>query len=119
MTTTTITNPPQRRNQIIQGDALTVLKTLPSESVDMTLCSPPYYNLRDYSVEGQIGLESTPQEYIDKLVAVFDQVKRVLKPSGSCWIVISDSYGPDKSLMLVPERFAISMIDHGWILRNV
>ena len=84
----------------------------------MTLCSPPYYNLRDYGHPDQIGLESSSQDYIDKLISIFQEVKRVLKKEGSCWVVISDSYNSNKSLSMIPERFAISMIDHNWILRN-
>lgn len=77
---------------ILQGDALTVLKTLPSESVNMCVTSPPYYALRDYGVDGQIGLEETPEAYIENLVAVFREVKRVLKNDGTLWVNIGDSY---------------------------
>ena len=77
---------------ILQGDALTVLKTLPSESVNMCVTSPPYYALRDYGVDGQIGLEGTPEAYIKNLVAVFREVKRVLKNDGTLWVNIGDSY---------------------------
>ncbi len=66
---------------------------------------------------GQLGLEPTPQLYIKHLVGVFDEVKRVLKPSGTCWVNIGDSFG-DKSLEHIPSRFAIAMTDNGWILRN-
>lgn len=114
------------------------------------MTSPPYWALRDYGVVGQLGLEPTFQEYINKLVTVFDEIKRVLKKEGSCWVVIGDTYGThasggkncmrnfrkadiavvngigtmkkktnfEKSLLMIPERFAIAMIDHGWILRN-
>lgn len=78
--------------QIIIDDALNGLSQLKSESVDVCVTSPPYYNLRNYDADGQIGFESTPQEYIDRLVAVFREVKRVLKPDGTLWIVIADSY---------------------------
>ena len=77
---------------ILQGDALEVLKTLPSESVNMCVTSPPYYGLRDYGVDGQIGLEETPEDYIQRLVAVFQEVKRVLKDDGTLWVNIADSY---------------------------
>lgn len=77
---------------ILQGDALTVLKTLPSEIVNMCVTSPPYYALRDYGVDGQIGLEETPEAYIENLVAVFREVKRVLKNDGTLWVNIGDSY---------------------------
>lgn len=78
--------------KIIQGDCLDVLKTLPDRSVDMCLTSPPYYLLRDYGIEGQIGLEETPEQYIEKLVDVFREVKRVLKDDGTLWVNIGDSY---------------------------
>ena len=77
---------------IIQGDALTELKKLSAESVDCCVTSPPYYRLRDYGCEGQIGLEPTVEEYIDKLTAIFHEVKRVLKADGTLWINIADSY---------------------------
>lgn len=129
-----------------------VLKTIPNESIDCVVTSPPYWALRDYGVAGQIGLESTIEEYLDKLLAVFDEVKRVLKPSGTCWINFGDTFAnktkgghrnrlqgnmydsltkratfpklktelsiPPKSLCLIPARFALKMIERGWILRN-
>ena len=79
-------------NTIIPGDALTTLLTLPDNSVDCCVTSPPYYGLRDYGVSGQIGLEETPEAYIERLVAVFMEVYRMLKKSGTLWIVIGDSY---------------------------
>jgi len=135
------------RNKILQGDALEVLKTLPDESVDMCLTSPPYWALRDYGVEGQLGLEPTFQEYIDKLCDIFDEVKRVLKKEGTCWVNMGDTYGQSggagsqygkhrmetlgmkkygghnvdgmsKCLLQIPSRFAIEMCNRGWILRN-
>lgn len=78
--------------KIIIADALVGLKSLPDESVDMCVTSSPYFNLRDYGVEGQIGKERTAEEYISRLTLVFHEVKRVLKPDGTLWIVISDSY---------------------------
>lgn len=78
--------------RIIQGDSLEVLKTLPNESVDCVITSPPYWALRDYGCEGQLGLEPTFQEYIDKLCNIFDEVKRVLKKEGTCWVNIGDTY---------------------------
>jgi DNA modification methylase len=79
-------------NKIIQGDSLEVLKTLPDESVDCVITSPPYWALRDYGVAGQLGLEPTFQEYITKLCDMFDEVKRVLKKEGTCWVNIGDTY---------------------------
>lgn len=77
---------------IYTGDALTVLKTLPSESVNMCVTSPPYYGLRDYGVDGQIGLEETPDAYIERLTDVFREVRRVLRNDGTLWVNIGDSY---------------------------
>lgn len=114
-------------NKIYNGDALDVLKTFPDECVDMVITSPPYWALRDYGAEGQLGLESTFQEYINKLCDIFDEVKRVLKKSGSCWVNLGDAYSgsgkgvggiKSKSLLQIPSRFAIEMYNRGWILRN-
>ena len=79
-------------NKVYIGDCFDVLKTFPSESIDMCITSPPYWGLRDYGVNTQLGLEKTPEQFIDKLCDVFDEVKRVLKPNGSCWVNIGDSY---------------------------
>ena len=84
-------------NKIIQGDALEVLKTLPNEAVDCVITSPPYWGLRDYGVEGQLGLESTPEEYVERLVEIFRESKRVLKKEGTCWLNLGDSYVSGKS----------------------
>lgn len=81
---------------IIQGDCLEVLKTLPDAFVDCCVTSPPYYGLRDYGVGGQIGLEDTPEEYIQRLVDVFREVKRVLKDDGTLWVNIGDTYNGNK-----------------------
>jgi len=80
-------------NKIICGNALEVLKGIPDESVNCCVCSPPYWNLRDYGVEGQLGLEKTFELYIKHLCDIFDEVKRVLRKDGTCWIVIGDTYG--------------------------
>ena len=77
---------------LYQGDALEVLSRLPSESVDMCVTSPPYYGLREYGMDGQIGLEKTPEEYVAKLVAIFREVRRVLKKEGTMWLNLGDSY---------------------------
>ncbi len=79
-------------NVFLHADALEGLKTLETESVDMCVTSPPYYGLRDYGVDGQIGREATPEEYIDRMVAVFHEVRRVLKPNGTLWLNIADTY---------------------------
>jgi DNA modification methylase len=103
---------------ILNGDALTQLKTLETESIDLVITSPPYYGLRNYGVENQIGLEKTPQEYISKLMDIFDECKRVLKKTGSCWTNIGDSYDKNKSLVGIPERFCLAMQDNDWVRRN-
>jgi len=74
------------------GDALAVLRTLPAGCVQCCVCSPPYYSLRDYGVEGQIGLEDTPAEFVGRLVEVFREVRRVLRDDGTLWLNIGDSY---------------------------
>lgn len=76
----------------IHGDALTVLRTLPNESVNCCVTSPPYWGLRDYGVAGQLGLEKTPEEYTEKLVAIFAEVRRVLRKDGTMWVNLGDSY---------------------------
>jgi site-specific DNA-methyltransferase (adenine-specific) len=134
------------KNIILNGEALETLKTLESESIDCVITSPPYWQLRDYGVENQLGLEATFQEYIEKLVKIFDEVYRVLKKDGTCWVNLGDTYSgsgggdksggkerfndytfkngttktilPNKSLCNIPSRFAIAMQDKGWILRN-
>lgn len=133
-------------NKIYQGDALETLRTFPDKCIDMIITSPPYYALRDYGVDGQLGMESTFQEYINKLCDIFDEVKRVLKDDGTCWVNIGDSYDgnkrgktdlivseaakhscenlikktqlQNKCLLQIPSRFAIEMTNRGWILRN-
>lgn len=79
-------------NRIINNDALLGLKELPDSCINCCVTSPPYYGLRDYGVAGQIGLEETPEEYIQKLVDVFREVRRVMKDDGTLWINIGDSY---------------------------
>lgn len=78
--------------KLLCGDALAELAKLPEQSVQTCITSPPYYGLRDYGVEGQIGLEETPEQYILKLVEVFAGAGRVLRDDGTLWIVIGDSY---------------------------
>lgn len=77
---------------IITGDALTTLRTLPDQSVQCCVTSPPYWGLRDYGVQGQIGLESSPQEYVAALLPIFQEVRRVLRTDGTLWLNVGDSY---------------------------
>ena len=74
------------------GDSLEILKTLPDESVHCCVTSPPYWGLRDYGVAGQLGLEKTPEEYVEKVVAIFREVRRALRKDATCWINLGDSY---------------------------
>src|SRR3990167_1694825 len=78
---------------IIHGDALTILKGMPDATIDCVVTSPPYFALRDYYIEGQLGMEPSFHEYIEKLCVVFDECARVLKPTGTCWVNLGDTYG--------------------------
>ncbi len=113
------------RNTILIGDAVEQLRTLPTASVDAVVTSPPFYMLRDYAAEGQIGLEGTVNEWAERLRVVMAEAHRVLVPTGSAWIDLGDSYSrhprygaPAKSLLLAPERLAIALVKDGWILRS-
>ena len=131
---------------ILTGDNRETLPGLEKESIDCVVTSPPYFNLRNYhEIEGQIGLEDTPNIYVTKLVEIFHQVKRVMKNTATLWVIIGDSYAGSgkgfdgkrgylkgeqplknyssqtnkaKSLIGIPWRFAIAMMDAGWILRQ-
>jgi len=78
---------------IINADVLDGLSQIPDESVHCVITSPPYWGLRDYGEDGQIGLESTPDEYVTRMVGVFREVRRVLRDDGVCWLNLGDSYG--------------------------
>ena len=79
-------------NEILLGNAIDRLKELPDESVNCCVTSPPYWGLRDYGVDGQIGLERTYQEYVEKIIAVFREVHRVLQADGTLWLNLGDCY---------------------------
>jgi DNA modification methylase len=81
-----------QQHQILVGDCIDMMRTLPDQSVHTCVTSPPYFGLRDYGVEGQIGLEETPAEFIARLVDVFREVRRVLRNDGTIWVNIGDSY---------------------------
>lgn len=90
---------------IYNMDCLEGMRMIPDGTVDCCVTSPPYFALRDYGTEGQIGLEQSPEEYIDRLTDVFREVLRVLKPEGTCWVVIGDSYaGANKGAANYPEN---------------
>jgi len=134
--------------RLLQGDCRDVLKTLPDGSINCCVTSPPYYGLRDYGVDGQIGLEQTPDAYVAELVAVFREVRRVLADDGTLWLNLGDSYSgsgkgpagnlgkihnereikqtsgivPDglkpKDLIGIPWRVAFALQADGWYLRQ-
>jgi len=79
-------------HRIIQGDCIEGLRTLPDASVHCCVTSPPYWGLRDYGHDGQIGLEATPEAYVARMVEVFREVRRVLREDGTCWVNLGDSY---------------------------
>ena len=87
----------ENTNKIICGDALETLKNFPNESINCCITSPPYYGLRDYHKKEQIGREKTVEEYLERLVAVFREVRRVLKKDGTCFLVLGDSYAGTSS----------------------
>lgn len=132
------------KNNVLTGDCRELLKTLPEKHFDCCITSPPYYGLRDYGVENQIGLESTADEYINQLVCVFREVKRVLKDDGTLWVNIGDSYAGNcsrtstgragmgkkregiyarkdakpKDLIGIPWMLAFALRADGWYLRQ-
>lgn len=81
-----------KQHRVLIGDCIESMRTLPDKSVQMCVTSPPYYGLRDYGVEGQIGLEETPAEFIARLVEVFREVRRILRDDGTAWVNMGDSY---------------------------
>lgn len=109
------------------GDAHDVLQRLVPASVDCIITSPPYFGLRDYGVDGQIGAESSPGEYVARMVDLFREARRVLADDGTLWLNLGDSYAsgsrtayalPGKNLLGIPWRVAFALQDDGWILRN-
>ncbi|MBU4276050.1 MAG: site-specific DNA-methyltransferase [Proteobacteria bacterium] len=142
--------PPQKisldDSLILEGDALQALSLLPSNSVQCVVTSPPYWGLRDYHIGGQIGLEKTLPQFLNHLVAIFNEVKRVIRDDGTLWLNIGDGYTsgnrgyratdkknparamairpdtPDglkpKDLQGIPWRLAFALQDDGWYLRS-
>jgi len=101
-----------------QGDATEVLAEMPESSVHCVVTSPPYFGLRDYDVEGQIGLEDSLEEFVGSIVEVAEEIRRVLRPDGDFWLNLGDSFDDRKCKMLAPHRVAIALIDAGWIVRQ-
>lgn len=113
------------RNQIMVGDVRKVLQTIAESSIDTVITSPPYFRLRNYQQDEQIGLEDHVNGWVDELLLVARGLKRVLKPTGSLWLNLGDTFSrtpnegaPSKSLVLAPERLALAMTNDGWVLRN-
>lgn len=126
------------------GDSLEILRTMPSETVNCVVTSPPYFGLRDYGIAGQIGREDTPEDYIERLVEVFREVRRVLRSDGTLWLNIGDSYATHsgnnpprntrnvcghtakkvpkgykaKDLIGIPWMLAFALRNDGWYLRQ-
>jgi len=92
------------KNKILCGDCFDILKTLPAESVQCCVTSPPYWGLRDYGVEGQLGLEKTPEEYVEKMVAVFEEVRRVLRKDGTLWLNLGDTYAANRTTQVIDNK---------------
>jgi site-specific DNA-methyltransferase (adenine-specific) len=89
--------------KIINGDCRDVLKTMPDCSVNCCVTSPPYFGLRDYGVAGQLGLEQTPEQYVAEMVAVFREVRRVLRDDGTLWLNLGDSYASYRDGKATPD----------------
>lgn len=102
---------------VLIGDVVEQLKRIPSNSIDLAITSPPYWGQRDYGIKGQIGIEQNPEEYIDKLLITFNELRRVLKDTGSFFLNIGDKY-VGKNLQMIPFKLAIKMQSYGWALRN-
>lgn len=133
-------------NCLIVGNCIEALKKIPDECVQTIVTSPPYWSLRDYGIEGQIGLDESLSDYVNSLASLFDEAKRILKPNGTFWLNIGDSYtsgnrkwrAPDrknparamgrrpatpeglkpKDLIGVPWRIAFALQERGWFLRS-
>lgn len=110
---------------VLEGDNRAVLATLPDQSVHCAVTSPPYWNLRDYGVAGQLGQEDTPEDYVSSMVAVFSALRRVLRNDGTLWLNLGDSYAnasvsglKAKDLVGIPWRVAFALQADGWYLRS-
>jgi len=103
---------------LYHGDALTVARGMESESVNCIVTSPPYFGLRDYGEDGQLGAEASVCEYVENMVALFSELRRVLADDGTLWLNLGDSYGAGKNLVGGPWRVALALQSDGWILRS-
>ena len=135
------------RHTILHADVMDGLASMPDESIQCVMTSPPYWGLRDYGIEGQIGLEPTPEAYVERLVEVFREVRRVLRDDGTLWLNLGDSYSRSggtggnyglgglrerqpkypgrrlaalkpKNLVGIPWRVAFALQADGWYLRS-
>lgn len=107
-------------NKMFYGDCVESMQKMISDGVKAQMCvtSPPYFCLRDYGVDGQIGIEKTPEEYISRLVKVFQTVREVLSDDATLWLNLGDSYGKGKQLLGLPWRVAFALQSDGWVLRQ-
>ncbi len=104
-------------NQIFCADALAQLRVMPDNLVDCIVTSPPYYRQRDYDDGEQLGLERTPDQYVERLASIFREARRVLKDSGTFWLVLGDKYNGGE-LLGMPWRVALALKDDGWLMRS-
>ena len=103
---------------IFTGDCVDVMRGLPDGMAQTCVTSPPYFGLRDYGHDGQIGLEDTPDAFVARLVDVFREVRRLLRDDGTVWLNLGDTYGPGKQLLGIPWRAAFALQSDGWFLRQ-
>lgn len=114
------------RRSILVGDALEHLRHLPDGYVDSVVTSPPYFRLRDYQADGQLGLEAHVEDWVSNLRIVLTEAARVLTPTGTLWLNLGDTYATTstqgaagrKGLLLAPERLAHALSEDGWLIRN-
>jgi len=106
--------------EVLVGDCRQSLKDLAARGIKAQTCvtSPPYFGLRDYGVDGQLGLEQTPEQYVAAMVEVFRAVRDVLSDDGTLWLNIGDTYGKGKQLLGIPWRLALALQADGWVLRQ-
>ena len=109
--------PTNETPSIIIDDVFIALKKIPSKSISVVVTSPPYWNLRDYENNNQIGNEKNPQEYVNKLIDISKEIIRILRDDGAYFLNIGDTY-VDKNLQMIPQKVAIGMQNEGWLLRN-